>query len=111
MKKEILRVYTDTSVFGGVFDEEFKTPSARFFESARQGAFHLVISDIVRREIAGAPASVRNLFQRVLQDAEIVDVTPDSLKLREAYIAAQVVSPEQSDDALHVALPRSTVAP
>jgi hypothetical protein len=31
-------------------------------------------------------------------------VTPDSLELREAYIAARVVSPEQSDDALHVAL-------
>jgi len=28
--KRLLRVYADTSVFGGCFDEEFKTESVRF---------------------------------------------------------------------------------
>jgi len=30
MKGKPMRVYADTSVFGGVFDEEFATPSRAF---------------------------------------------------------------------------------
>lgn len=34
-----IRVYADTSVYGGVFDEEFSVPSRRFFDRVRQGRF------------------------------------------------------------------------
>ena len=42
--KKPLRVYADTSVFGGCFDDEFKTGSVRFFEEVRQGRFVVVVS-------------------------------------------------------------------
>ena len=32
--RQPLRAYVDTSVFGGVHDEEFRDPSERFFTSA-----------------------------------------------------------------------------
>lgn len=35
----IPRVYADTSVFGGVFDEEFCDTSRTFFEQVRKGNF------------------------------------------------------------------------
>ena len=53
-----LIVYADTSVFGGVFDEEFEADSKAFFESVRTGRFALLISDVVRREIGFAPEAV-----------------------------------------------------
>jgi hypothetical protein len=31
----IIRVYADTSVFGGLFDEEFKAPTQTFFDSLK----------------------------------------------------------------------------
>jgi hypothetical protein len=31
------RIYTDTSVFGGYYDEEFQEPSRRLFERFRRG--------------------------------------------------------------------------
>lgn len=99
-----LRVYVDTSVFGGVFDEEFARPSAEFFGAVRTGIHSLVVSDIVKKEIADAPAAVQDLFQEFLPLAEIVDVTYTALWLREAYINAGVVSWKRADDALHVAL-------
>jgi hypothetical protein len=43
----IIRVYADTSVFGGVFDEEFKVPSRKFFDQGTSGEFALVTSAIV----------------------------------------------------------------
>ena len=41
-----MRVYVDTSVFGGVFDEEFSDPSKDFFTQADSGIFDIVISDV-----------------------------------------------------------------
>ena len=37
-----IRVYADTSVFGGVFDQEFKVPSKLFFDAAFNGKSAIV---------------------------------------------------------------------
>ena len=104
MEKAPARVYADTSVFGGVFDKEFTTASESFFEQARQRSFQLVVSDVIRKEIADAPQPVRALFDEMLVAAEIAEITADALRLRQAYIDAHILSPKWSDDALHVAL-------
>ena len=39
-----IRVYVDTSVFGGAFDEEFTEPSRRFFQRVEKGEFVVVLS-------------------------------------------------------------------
>jgi hypothetical protein len=104
MSKEMVRVYADTSVFGGVFDVEFRSASQLFFEQVRHGDFRLVVSEVIRKEIQGAPATVKELFDEMLINAEIADVTTDALQLRQAYIDAGILSPQWSDDALHVAL-------
>ena len=41
-----IRVYVDTSVFGGTQDEEFADASNRFFEHVSQGRFVLLVSDV-----------------------------------------------------------------
>lgn len=104
MKRVIQRTYVDTSVFGGAFDEEFETPSKMFFDLVKEERFRLVISDVVSREIAGAPESVMKLFDEMLPEAEVVRITDDALGLRQAYLDASIVSPRSADDALHVAL-------
>ncbi len=38
------RIYCDTSVFGGVYDDLFFEASRRFFELVREGSLILVIS-------------------------------------------------------------------
>ncbi len=53
MKK--IRVYADTSVFGGVYDTEFDTPGRIFFDQVKSGRFSLVISAVVQDEIETAP--------------------------------------------------------
>lgn len=98
------RIYADTSVFGGAFDDEFSRPSLRFFEMVEAGEFLLVTSDIVRRETAAAPPIVQDFFEKILTLAEIAPVSSSVLELRDAYISADILSQRWLNDALHVAI-------
>ncbi len=98
------RIYADTSVFGGVFDNEFRAPSEEFFEEIRKGRFSLVTSAVVQAEIDPAPQQVKELFEEMLAIAELIDITEEAISLRDAYLETKIVSANYSDDALHVAL-------
>jgi hypothetical protein len=98
-----IRVYADTSVFGGVFDLEFEEPSRTFFEQVRAGRFQLVISATVDEEIEGAPEEVRVWYEQHLPQAESVPVDTRAEALRDAYLRAAIVTAKWSADAEHVA--------
>ena len=66
MQDAPIRVYADTSVFGGVFDEEFARASTVFFDGIRSGRLLLVTSAIVEDELVGAPTKVRQYFEQLL---------------------------------------------
>ena len=99
-----MKVYADTSVFGGVYDQEFDEPSKEFFAEVESGRFDLVVSAVVKAEISSAPKEVQEFFQRVVGESEIAELTQEVLDLRNAYLSAGVVTPKSTDDAAHVAL-------
>lgn len=99
-----ISVYADTSVFGGIYDDDFQDESKEFFEEVKRGRFTLITSAVVRAEIEPAPEKVKNYFNDMLEFAEIVDVSKEALQLRDAYLKAGIVPPKYSNDALHVAL-------
>ncbi|MEK6556715.1 MAG: type II toxin-antitoxin system VapC family toxin [Candidatus Margulisiibacteriota bacterium] len=98
-----LRVYVDTSVFGGVFDPEFIEASTEFFKQINAGLFSLCISEVVAREIENAPKNVRDFFNNLLPLAENLSITKACIDLREEYIQKGIVTRKYLDDALHVA--------
>lgn len=107
MSDSYLRVYADTSVFGGAFDEEFAEESQAFFDQVQREKFHLVTSAIVQAEMEAAPVEVRDFFDEMLalgEVVEVVDMSADALMLQEAYLNAGIVTPKWEADALHVAL-------
>lgn len=101
-----MRVYCDTSVFGGVFDTEFSRASISFFEMVRGGSFEAVVSPVVDREIhdSDTPQEVVDEYERHLQYCTIADVTEQALALQSAYLKEKVLGPKWEDDGLHVAL-------
>ena len=107
-KMQQLRVYADTSVFGGMFDPEFAEASDAFFSQIRSGRFNLVTSAVVQEEPTTAPVEVQAFFSDMLDLADIADVTEAALELQEAYLDGGIVTPRWAADALHVAL--ATVA-
>jgi predicted nucleic acid-binding protein len=100
-----LRVYVDTSVFGGIADKEFASESRRFFDKAREGIYHILVSRLTYAELAEAPVSVQGVLQSLgAENSEVVEVKDDAIDLARAYIAAGVVGKASEDDALHVAV-------
>jgi hypothetical protein len=104
MANRPIRVYADTSVYGGVFDDEFSKPSRIFFDEVLAGKFRLVISPLVGDELKDAPEPVRALLANVRGSAEIADVTDEAVRLQQAYLAARIVGTQWETDALHVAI-------
>jgi len=102
--KEPIRVYADTSVFGGVFDDRFAEASRTFFQRVQGGVYDLVISSIAADEVELAPTRVRELFERIRPFTRMTEITERALDQRTAYLKAGIVSSHQSTDALHVAL-------
>ncbi len=102
--KEPLRIYADTSVFGGPFDPEFAETSILFFDQVRLGKFELVTSGVVQAEIEPAPPDVRRLFEEMAAFARVVETTAEALALRDAYLDAGILTRRSADDALYVAL-------
>ncbi len=99
-----MRIYVDTSVFGGVFDSEFTTPSQRLFEEIETGRFALVTSAIVQAEIEPAPKSIQTLFYKFVAYAQVVPVEASALQLQQKYLEAGIVTVKSFNDALHVAI-------
>jgi predicted nucleic acid-binding protein len=97
-------VYADTSVFGGLFDDVFKTPTRVFFEQIRQGRFSLALSALVADEIENAPARVQSLFAEIADISEMSDIPLPAIRLQTAYLKAGIVGEGSMADALHVAL-------
>lgn len=99
-----LRVYPDTSVFGGCFDREFSEASHQFFREVRAGRFSVVISDVTTRELLQAPETVRRVLVELPVDlVEAVTVDDEVVSLRDAYLSAGVVGPASEADAEHIA--------
>lgn len=99
-----LRIYADTSVFGGCHDSEFRSDSLRMMNRARAGHLCLLISEVVLRELELAPECVREtLTDLPTEVVERVSVTEEVLDLAEAYLTAGILGPKWAQDAAHVA--------
>jgi len=97
-------LYVDTSVFGGVLDDEFANESRRFFDLVRKGRYVVLLSPVVIAELALAPEAVRAVLESIPDGALLpVEITSEVIGLRDAYVKAGIVARRYMDDATHVA--------
>lgn len=98
------RIYVDTSVFGGVFDDTFEEATTQFFTEVAAGRHVVLLSEIAAGELRDAPERVREFLATLPEGTvEEVELTQEVTELRDAYLAAGVVGPRWADDAAHVA--------
>ncbi len=99
-----IRVYVDTSVFGGVEDNEFSSASRRFFDRVVSGDYIILVSEESLQELAKAPQAVKSLWEGLPSEAiEEVSLGDEAKALGQAYIEAGVLGSASVSDALHVA--------
>jgi len=103
--KSPLRVYIETSVFGGYFDPEFSEDTREFFDRVSENRVNAVVSEMVAAEIARAPQQVQLLLKTVIDGgAEFADLTQTAVDLQAAYLNSGALSRRWENDAMHVAV-------
>jgi len=101
----ILRVYIDTSVVGGFFDEEFKEATSMLFKRLEKREIKFVVSELLDLELVNAPEQVKSLlFQYPPNCFERIDLTDEAIKLADTYIKEKVVGRTSISDCRHIAL-------
>ncbi len=99
------RIYLDTSVFGGYFDEEFSEHTIPLFDRLTNNDFTLLFSTVTQDELENAPEKVRNLVKSIRTDStEFLETTEESIDLATEYITEKVVGQTSFADCLHIAL-------
>jgi hypothetical protein len=58
------RIYIDTSVFGGYFDEEFSQYTIPLFDRLRAEEFILLFSTVTQDELEKAPEKITRLGKK-----------------------------------------------
>ena len=64
----MIKIYVDTSVFGGCFDAEFEEWSNKLMEEFKLGLKVIVISDLTLKELEAAPPNVRSLVEEIPEE-------------------------------------------
>lgn len=99
------RLYLDTSVFGGFFEEEFEEWTQILFERILLGKYQLIYSELTDSELLKAPQEVRELVGQIPESSlNFVEITPPAMELADQYISEGVVGKSSRSDCLHIAL-------
>ncbi|NEN25290.1 type II toxin-antitoxin system VapC family toxin [Cryomorpha ignava] len=103
MKKQ--RIYLDTSIFGGLHDEEFQEYTEPLFERVKKSEFEIIYSNVTEQELENAPDRIRATIELLPKDSTVyVKSDIESANLAKKYIDEGVVGPTSYADCLHIAL-------
>ena len=99
------RIYIDTSVVGGYFDEEFKEATRLLFDRLEKSQIIFVVSGLLDLELLNAPKNVRELLHNYSADKfQRVELTEEVITLADKYIFEKVVGETSLEDCRHIAL-------
>ncbi len=99
-----MRIYVDTSVFGGCFDPEFELWSNQLIDLFMIGKHKAVISEVTESELKFAPGHVSKVLSNIPgKNLEIVKFSKEAAILSEHYIREKIVSKKSLPDTQHIA--------
>ena len=100
-----MKVYADTSVIGGCFDEEFKEWSNALFMEFISGTKQIMLSDLTLQELELAKQEVRIKVLEIPDQNRVgISINDESIHLAETYISEVALTNKSYNDALHIAL-------
>lgn len=99
------RIYVDTSVIGGCFDDEFAEYSTLLFQEFIEGKKIAVVSNITLKELKQSPEHVRRKFEEIpKENVEYIGLTDEAEELAQKYIENGIISSNYFLDAEHIAI-------
>jgi predicted nucleic acid-binding protein len=99
------KLYIDTSVFGGYYDEEFEEFTKPLFERILKEEFILLFSIVTQDELENSPLQVQQLVKRLkVAFTQFLEINGEAVDLANQYIVEKVVGKTSYADCLHIAL-------
>lgn len=99
------RIYIDTSVYGGYFDEEFMEHTIPLFDRIYSGEYVVLYSTVTQEELENAPEKIKDLVKKIkVEQTEFIETTDEAIDLASEYITEKVVGKTSFADCLHIAL-------
>jgi len=99
------RIYIDTSVVGGYFDEEFSEATIALFQRLINDEVTFVVSELLELELINAPRNVKELLDNYSADKfERIELTEEAANLANVYIEEKVVGKTSLEDCRHIAM-------
>ena len=103
MKKQ-LRLYLDTSVYSGIFNQRFQGDSQRLIDAIHDKKCIALISDIVLAEIQRAPTHIQEIVSTLpTTQVHALNFTDEVERLQQEYLARKILTTRSENDAAHVA--------
>ncbi|MEY2828350.1 MAG: hypothetical protein RIQ33_208 [Bacteroidota bacterium] len=99
------RIYIDTSVIGGYFDEEFEIATKLLFKRIQEKDFDIYFSEVNETELSLAPPNVQTVKDFIPTDCyKFVTLNDEAKQLDETYIAEKALGKSSLNDAYHIAI-------
>ena len=99
------RIYIDTSVVGGYFDNIFEEATRRLFDRIVNCDFDVYFSEVNETELSLAPQHVRNLVLLVPKECyKYVELNEEAAALAQLYLKDKALGQASLNDAYHIAI-------
>lgn len=99
------RLYIDTSVIGGYYDDEFEEHTKLLFERIRHKDFDIYFSEVNETELMLAPQEVQDVKLLIPADCyKYLELNDEAKQLAETYISEKALGKASLNDAYHIAI-------
>lgn len=99
------RIYIDTSVIGGYYDDEFEAHTKKLFERIINLDFEIYFSEVNETELILAPQEVKDVKELIPQECfRFLELSEEAKQLAEIYISERALGKASLNDAYHIAL-------
>ena len=99
------RIYIDTSVIGGYYDEEFEKATKQLFDRIINKEFIVYLSEVNETELEFAPKHIKEVKYLLPSDCvRHIEIDDEVEALAQTYIAEKALGKSSKNDAYHIAL-------
>ena len=99
------RIYIDTSVIGGYFDEEFEIATIQLFHRIENKDFIIYFSEVNETELFLAPQHIKDIKLKIPADCiRYIEIDDEVEELAQTYIKEKALGKSSENDAYHIAI-------
>ena len=99
------RIYIDTSVIGGYYDDEFEMHTRLLFDRIQNKDFDIYFSEVNETELMLAPQEVQDVKHLIPKDCyKYLELNDETKQLAEMYINEKALGKTSLNDAYHIAI-------